>query len=551
VKLRDYQSYSIKAIYDYFSKHTGNPIVALPTGTGKSVVIAEFVRGAFMTYPGTRIMMLTHVKELIEQNMKTLLALWPTAPAGIYSAGLKRRDAGMPITFAGIQSVYKKSEIFGHKDIVLIDECHLVSSEDATMYIKFIEGLLKVNPALKVIGFSATAYRLKPAGLLNEAGGLFTDFAVDLTSRDAFNWLIREGWLSPVVPKHTRSELDVSNVRIQGGEYNQTELQLAVDKESVTFAALNETIAYAGDRKHWLVFATGIDHAEHVAEALNTLGITATTVHSKLPADERDRRIRAFKAGQVRAVVNNNVLTTGFDFPSIDCIVMLRPTASPGLWVQMLGRGTRPVYAADMPLATANERRAAIASGPKQNCLVMDFAGNTTRLGPINDPVLPRKRGRGAPGVPPVHLCEVCECYSHAAARFCEHCGAEFPRRVNIFAHASEQALLVGFEPPKTEQYRVDRVTYSIGQKEGMPEYMRVDYWSGLLKFSEFVYLDHKGYANHVAKKWWQERSPWGVPPSTRDGMLATSDLKVPKRITVVLPRKRSEFAQVINYEFD
>lgn len=131
-------------------------------------------------------------------------------------------------------------------------------------------------------------------------------------------------------------------------------------------------------------------------------GIPTTCIHSKLTKDERTERLAGLKSGKYRAAVNNNILTTGFDLPSIDLIAVIRPTNSPGLWVQMLGRGTRPVYAPGFDLWSTAGRLAAIEAGSKQDCLVLDFAGNTRRLGPINDPVLPRKRAteRGSTSTP-------------------------------------------------------------------------------------------------------------------------------------------------------
>lgn len=403
MQFRDYQDYAIESIFRYFEEGgEGNPVVAMPTGTGKSVVIGGFIQRAFQRYPGQRVMKLTHVKELIEQNFEKLLAIWPTAPAGIFSAGLRRRDAYCPITYAGIATAIKAVETFGHVDLLLIDECHLVSPKADTMYQAFINGLKKVNPYLKVIGFTATHYRMGQ-GLLIEEGGLFTDVCVDMTTLEAFNWFLAEGYLCPLVPRPTRTELDVEGVEIRQGEYNLKQLQEAVDRDEVTHAALLEALEMGHDRQHWLVFASGVEHAIHVAAMLESLGVSATCVHSKMSDGERDQRLADYKAGKYRAMVNNGILTTGFDFPAIDLIVMLRPTQSPGLWVQMLGRGTRPLYAPGFDLETTEGRLAAIINSPKRNCLVLDFAGNTRRLGPINDPVIPKRKGKGG-GLSLIHI---------------------------------------------------------------------------------------------------------------------------------------------------
>lgn len=515
MKPRDYQVEAEASIFRFFQEKDGNPVVAMPTGTGKSVVIASFVRSALTWYPGTRVMMLTHVKELIEQNFDKLKQVWPTAPAGIFSAGLNKRDHMQQITFAGIASVAKKANLFGRVDLVLIDECHLVSPNDVTMYRAFLDALAKANPMLKVIGFTATAWRLGH-GKITEEGGLFTDVCFDITGLNAFNRLIAEGYLMPLIPKKTAAMLDTSGVHMRGGDFIQSELQIAVDKQEITYAALKEVMELAGDRKSWLIFAAGVEHSIHVAEMLTSLGVPCRAVHSKISDGDRREILKQFKAGTLRAVVNNNVLTTGFDHPGIDLIVMLRPTASPVLWVQMLGRGTRPVYVPGFDLDTIEGRLQSIAAGPKQNCLVLDFAGNTKRLGPINDPVIPRKKG-DAKGEAPVKECDFCGVWNHASVRHCMHCGKEFPLpTTKIKTTASSQELIKG-DLPVIETFKVDHITYTKHTKVGAPAMLKASYYCGMRMFHEFVCVEHTGFALRKAKQWMRERTQSESMPESAD----------------------------------
>lgn len=542
MQLRDYQQQTIAAIWNYFMQgNTGNPVAALPTGTGKSVIIAGFVHGVFQHFPNQRIMMVTHVKELIEQNFDKLLKVWSTAPAGIYSAGVGRKDTTARITFAGIQSVVKKAHVFKHIDLLLIDECHLVSHKADTSYRSFIEDLKVINPNLKVIGFSATPYRLG-LGSITE-GGIFTDICIDLTTMEAFNWFIDEGYLVPLIPKRTSQELSIEGVKMSGGEYNSKELQEAVDKQEITYNALKEMAEAAADRKYWLIFATGVEHAHHIAEMLESMGISAQVVHGAMGKGEREKTISDFKAGKFRALVNNNVLTTGFDMPDIDCIGMLRPTASPGLWVQMLGRGTRPVYAEGFDLSTSEGRLAAISASPKQNCLVLDFAGNTMRLGPVNDPRLPKKKGKGG-GPAPVRVCDVCATYMHPRVLICPCCGKEFPPSVNFTAHAGT-AELIAKDLPIVEEFKVDRVTYAIHRKEGKPDAIKAAYHCGLRTFHSYCCLEHGGFASRKAREWWrQSRKPQVgdyLPASTNEAMANINALREPLTIKVWINKKYPE----------
>jgi DNA repair protein RadD len=523
---RWYQTEAIDSIFSYFMGSTGNPVVALPTGTGKSLVIGGFMQRVLRQWPKQRFLALTHVKELVEQNAKKLAEMWPNAPIGIYSAGLGRRDTVMPITFGGVASVVNCIEAFGHRDLLLVDECHLISPKADTMYGDAIAGLKKINPYLKVVGFTATAFRLGQ-GMITD-GGLFTDICYDLTGIDAFNRLIAEGYLAPLIPKRTKIELDVSSVGMNNGEFAQGQLQAAVDKEEVTYAALREMVDFGQDRQSWLIFASGVEHAEHIAEALSSFGIPCAAVHSKLGDKERDARIAAFKRGELRALSNNNVLTTGFDHPPVDLIGMLRPTMSPGLWVQMLGRGTRPS-----------------PSTGKRNCLVLDFAGNTRRLGPINDPVIPKRKGKGT-GEAPVRICEACGCYNHASARMCINCGEEFTFQTKIIASAATDALLRS-DLPIVEYFDVQRVIYNRHSKEGAPPMIKVSYFAGMHKYDEWICLEHPGFAGKKARDWWRQRHASEPPETTDEALQFVSMLRVPRRIRVWVNKK---YPEVLSYEY-
>lgn len=401
--LRDYQQRTIDQLYAWFSAgNAGNPCLVLPTGSGKSHIVAALCKDALQNWPETRVLMLTHVKELIEQNAEKMRLHWPAAPMGIYSAGIGKRDIGEPITFAGIQSVRTKANLLGHLDLVIIDECHLVNHKEEGGYRKLLADLKAINPALRVVGLTATPYRLGH-GLITDKPALFDALLEPVSIEE----LVFKGYLSTLRSKVTSAKLDTSGVKKRGGEFIESELQAAVDTDDNNQRVVQEVIALAGDRKAWLVFCTGVQHAEHVAEVLRQHGVAAQCVTGETPKAERKRMLDDFKAGKLRALTNANVLTTGFDYPDIDLIAMLRPTMSASLYVQMAGRGMRVKSHTD-------------------HCLVLDFAGVVEMHGPIVA-VQPPKKGGDGDGEAPVKVCDNCDELVHISAKECPACGHPFP----------------------------------------------------------------------------------------------------------------------------
>jgi DNA repair protein RadD len=400
--LRDYQTRTINQLYDWFGKNKGNPCLVLPTGSGKSHIVAALCKDAVQKWPETKILMLTHVKELIEQNAEKMRQHWAGAPLGIYSAGIGKRDLGEPITFAGIQSVRNKADYLGHIDLVIIDECHLVSHKNEGGYRDLLTQLKEINPELRVIGLTATPYRLGH-GLITDKPAIFDDLIEPVSIEE----LIHKGYLATLRSKTTAAKLDTSDVKKRGGEFIEAELQKAVDTRKNNENVVAEVIRLAGDRQSWLFFCAGINHAKNVSIALRDQGINSACITGETSKTDRERIINEFKSGKIRALTNANVLTTGFDAPGIDLIAMLRPTMSAGLYVQMAGRGMR-------------------IKGHTDHCLVLDFAGVVEAHGPITAVQPPNKAGSGN-GEMPVKICTGCNELCAISVKVCPCCGYEFP----------------------------------------------------------------------------------------------------------------------------
>jgi len=524
MELREYQREAVNAIYQYFEKKTGNPLIILPTASGKSFVMAAFIKEVLEAWPDQRIMVLTHVKELIQQNFIELTRHWTLAPVGIYSAGLNRRETQAQVLFAGIQSVHNRAAELRSFDLILIDESHLVPRKSDTMYRRFLDDMFAINDKVKIIGLTATHYRLD-SGLLTQGDSrIFTDIAYEVPVKH----LINEGFLSPLVTKAPNTTLDVSGVHSRGGDFINSELQNAVDQAEINKAVVKEIIHYGRDRKSWLVFCTGIQHAYNVRDALRECNIVAETVTGETNTMERDYILEGFKSGEIRALTNCDILTTGFNAPNTDLLAILRPTQSTGLYVQIAGRGMR------------------IAPG-KENCLVLDFAGNIERHGPIDKVQPGGHKGNGnGKGEVPVRKCPKCRSVVYTGFAKCPDCGFEFPLpEVEINKEASSERIISDERPFWVE---VDRICYRRHEKPGKPDSLRVDYYCGLVVYSEWICLEHTGFAHRTARNWWSRHGGDPTIVTVSQALGVAQHLKAPIQILV---KEDGKFWRIMRHQFD
>ena len=478
--LRDYQERAVTGVYQWMASHQGNPCIVAPTGSGKSWIIAALCEDVLHRWPDTRrILVLSHVKELLQQDAEKIVKAWPEAPLGIYSAGLNSRQIER-ITVAGIQSVYKRADALRPVDVVIVDEAHLINTQAVGMYRRLLDDLIDDDGhGPRVIGLTATPYRLGQGMITEGDEALFAGLVEPVTITE----LVDRGFLSPLRSKLTETELNVNDVHTRGGEFIESELARAVDDQDLNTGIAGEIVKRGEGRRSWLVFCTGIAHAEHMRDALRAEGVIAEVVTGKTPKDERAQILDAYKRGETTALTNANVLTTGFDAPETDLIAFCRPTMSPGLYVQMAGRGMRP------------------AEG-KTDCLVLDFAGNVQRHGPITD-VNPRRESNGKPVT---KKCPDCGEIISAGSRKCPVCGHVFPepehkeREVTL---ALDGVSDIMGRAPTRSPVRGWWWYVSKSRNNGTPMLV-VDY--ALADFSappvrEYLCLMHGGYAEEKAFK--------------------------------------------------
>jgi len=518
---RWYQEDCALKLFERIKINGVHPIGAVPTGAGKTHIIAKLIEKFLEENPDKNIVVLSHVKEILQQNYDSLIK-YLKQDIGLYSAMLNRREIEQ-ITIAGIQSVYKRSSDFGEVGLIVIDECHLVTDDNAGMYRTLLSEF-----DVPVVGVTATPFR--PRGYLHTVdNALFTEIAYDLTSSKNFNRLIEEGYLSKLYCKATDMKMDTSDIPTQAGDFSVKHLDIKFNTKQVTERALTETIKIGKSYKKWLIFAISIEHAEEIREYLNEQGVNTGIVHSKMASDEdRDLMLNEFRSGFYRAMVNVNVLTTGLDIPDIDMIVMLRPTQSPVIYAQSVGRGLR------------------VAEG-KDHCLVLDFANNVATHGPIDD-IRVLEKGVKRTGEAITKECPKCMTIVHPSCKICPACKTEFIFKVKIEATASNLDIL---NRPKKQWIDVNIMTINCHKKKNKPDSIRIDFTCGIRRFSQWAAIQsNSGYAAHSAKYVLSRfyDFPEDFVYSVKNVLDLRDDFKTPKRIYV---DQSENYPQIENMEFE
>jgi DNA repair protein RadD len=526
LKLRQYQQDAVGTFFDRVLNHNcRSGVIAAPTGSGKSLILSDICRTMQTQWPHTRIVVATHRKELIAQNEAEFSAYYQGARTGIYSAGLNSRDNDRPVIFAGIQTVAKRGFEFGKIDLLIIDEAHLVNPKEGTQYARFIGDLKIANPNLVVLGLSATPYRLDN-GLIYGDGDkyLFDELIYDIDIAD----LILQGYLCPVISKGAVKGIDLSNIKMVAGEYNKGQLEEAAAELDLVRSSVRETIAYGQDREAWLIFCTGKRHARLVYDEMQASGVSCAIVDSD--TSDRDDVIGRFKAGEFKALINIDVLTTGFNDPRIDLVALMMATKSTCKYVQCVGRGTR-------------------IAPHKENCLLLDFGGNVLEHGPI-DAVTPKSVGGGKKkDKKQGKECPECAEIVAVSTRTCPRCGHEWPKpEIKHDDVAYDGSVLASQDVP--EWYEVDEVEYTRHDgKNGKPDTLKCTFYvcERIQPFMQWIAPDHSGYAKRKAQEY---IAMVGGKAQTVDECLKENLYwKDPKKILVGRDQKNKKYFRILAFD--
>lgn len=541
ISLRWYQQEAVDAIYRLLNEDDdAAPLVVLPTGSGKSYTGAEIAR-RWIAEHGSRVIQTIHVQELVVQNYSAVRALAPGLSAGIYSASVGRKDFFGQITVSNVQSIHRAADRFRNVGLLIIDEAHLLKHGESGQYHSLIRGLRANNPGLRVVGLTATPWRLSSGSLVEPYGDeppLFNEIAFELSIID----LLAEGSLAPLVAKRTTQKMSTDAIKgpglIKAGEYNEKKLDEAFNTEAINRAIVAETIAQAGERRSWLCFAITVDHATRLRDMFRENGVTCEVVTGETPKAERDRIIASYKAGRVRCLTNVMVLTTGFDAPATDCLILARPTMSPGLYLQMLGRAMRP------------------APG-KLNALVLDFAGNVMKhgLADMVQGVRKQKKNVEPDATDSVKECVGCGSIVPKAARECPDCGMEFKSQQ---ANREEKLDLknlgdkVQSDASDVWWAAVEQATFrATPARDDKPAGMQLGYRIGVdetgreMWASEFLGFEHPSdsWPHKQARKIWRERSKTRPPATIDEAISRLAELSCPTHVRV---RRNGQWLNVV-----
>jgi len=504
MNLRKYQQDAVNAILD--SDPQKHVLVSLPTGSGKSHVIGELCKKL-----SGRILVVTHTRELVLQDTDKV-RLHTGEQVGIYCAGLGAKDATSRITVASVQSIVRAHvEPF---NTIIVDESHRIPHAKAGQY----HALFRKSPQAQIIGLTATPYRLDGGYLHKGDGALFDSLVYDCKTGD----LIEQGYLSPIVGYRGRIEADLDGVHTRQGDFVAGEQ--AERFELIARDTCEDIIRKAEGRKSIMVFCVTVRHATLIAHTLREMGQGVVLVTGE--SIDRDESIERFKRGLARFLVNIDVLTTGFNFESVDCIAILRATKSAGLYCQIVGRGLR------------------IADG-KESCLLLDYGGNIRRHGVLDD-VAPDSGGYRS-NMAMSKECPSCGAEVSRMAKSCKHCGHVFvsdtQREVKHYAQADDADPL----RKQATVYNVSRVLYCRHRKDGKPDSLKVTYCTeGMQYANEWVCVEHSGYPQQKARQWFARRGMM-MPETVTDALDTSASLLCPKRITTM---RDGKFERVVAYEF-
>lgn len=491
IQLRDYQQAAVDATMDALINRTGNPIVQVPTGGGKSVIIAETARRCKLEWHNVKILVLTHRAKLVQQDAEKfqLLGMFPN----VFCSELKRKEVGQ-FTIGTILSVANSAELFKDYHLVIVDELQLINNEEEGTYRKFLSQL----PHAKVVGYSATPYRLK-GGACYGKGRIF-DF---ICYKIGFGYMVKQGYLTPPINYDANWDDNFDDIKITAGDFNQRDMNSHFNR--IVQKTCADLVHRMQNRHHCIVFACSIVHAEAIVKCLTEMGEKAVVYHSQLDLTQDKLVINQFQARQFKFLVSIDKLSVGFDAPFVDGLGMMRPTMSRALAIQMLGRGCR-LYP------------------NKKDFLVADYAGNIRRHNLLNPdafdvPYEAIKKPQKTNRAPAMKTCPNCQMLLAPRVTVCD-CGYKFPPKLNDEPDVATDTLF-------WQDIQVWAPTVQSGEKNGlMRSYVKMAI--GGLADAKYIYLfpEDRGYSKVKSALLWNQLFGCQIPETAADCVVALDAMR-------------------------
>jgi len=526
--LRPYQEECLNAIWGALpiDKHI---LVQGATGMGKTICFSELIKRLLSEWPYIKIAILAHRRELITQAKDKLVGVWPLAPIGVACASVSNKvEHNEPVTIGSIQTLINRVEIQQPFDIIIIDEAHrLQPINHESQYTKWLKAMKKYNPEVRVIGFTATPFRLGHGYIYGKVCRPGSDNLFEhLHYRVGLKDLQSQGFLCEFRAKQIKDiSRDLKGVK-KSGDYNLGDLSEVMSRKEHISSAVTAFQEHAQDRRHVVVFCTVIAHAEAVRDAFRDIGIPTDCVHSKMHTGKRDMILKMFDDGQIRIICNVGVLTEGWDSPAVDCIIMCRPTKAPALFVQMTGRGLRP-------------------HPEKTDVLILDLANNFREHGDPDNPsiIIPqREQTQGEQAEPQLKACPNCLELMDREILECPVCGHVW--EVEIVDNNEKPELEdVKFTPKKEhepETMIVDVKDFSVTptrSKAGNDMIkIELEYSSGLYSQRVYEFMLFEGKAAHFGKKKWAELVDTEPPESHAEAVqrIGEINMSIPECVELI-----------------
>jgi DNA repair protein RadD len=509
LKLRYYQRNAIDALHSWFDTKPEEPaLIALPTAAGKTIIFSHFIKEVFHKNPKARFLIMAHRKELVAQAESKLKSVWPDAPVGVLAAGMKRFQHNAQILVASRDTLAspKRLEKVGKFDYMIIDEAHNVPPSSLTRYKKIIETLSE-RQSMKVMGCTATPYRMGQGYIYgNRKDHFFKGLAYSVSIPE----LIQAGYLCRLsaFAVNDNAIIDAGKVslKFKGGDFREKELEDIAMVDETIIEVISDWIdnAYTKGRTASVFFCVSVLHAQKMTQYLKQHGINAAVVTGETPNQDRDKILADFESGKLHALCNVGVLTEGWDAPRTDCIALLRPTQSVGLYVQMCGRGMR-------------------LHDNKENCLLLDYGENVARHGCL-DEVEP---GESLPGRYKPKICASCNAINSPSAKECIECGQVFEstqskvlwtkkeREVARRTKADKQAVLSDERKASAPKNKpITDIYASVVKSKNGSEYCQVVFTVEGEFFPKKMPLmfGHPTAHNMAVRKWKKITTKWGSP---------------------------------------